>query len=263
MKKPQVNPVRKSEFSNRVYFIGAGPGDPELLTLKAVNIIKKADLIIYAGSLVNKDILKFTKKNAKILNSASLTLPEILKSIVSAVKKRKIVARIHSGDPAIYSSLQEHIEYLEKKKIEYEIIPGVSSFLAASARIKRELTIPEVSQTVIITRFSGRTKVPKNEDLGKLAKHKATLIIFLSIEYIEKIVNKLERSYKKNTPVVVVYKATWDDEKIIRGDLNNIAKKVREENIRSTALLIIGDVLKAKVKKSKLYDKNFSHGYRK
>lgn len=247
----------------KVYFIGAGPGDPELLTLKAKRIIQSADIIIYAGSLVNKEILKFCPKQALIYDSGRMNLDEILKIMQKAKSTKKIIARIHSGDPSIYGAIGEQIAWCEKERVLYEVVPGVSSFCAGAASLKQELTLPDISQTVIITRLSGRTKVPEKEDLKKLARIKATLVIFLSVEKIDEIVEQLLYGYKIDTPVAVVSRATWPDEKIIRGRLKDIAEKVKQTGIKRQALIFVGDVLKKKsFKKSKLYDKDFSHGYR-
>ena len=213
----------KTGKQGKVFFIGAGPGDPELLTLKGKVIIEKADVLIYAGSLVNPKVLNYRKKEAAVYNSASLSLKEILAIISKAVKKGKTVARIHTGDPAIYGAIQEQITLLEKKNISYEVIPGVSSVFAAAAALKKELTLPERSQTVILTRISGRTKVPPSESIDKLAQAQATMAIFLSVAHIEKVVEQLLIAYPSDTPVAVVQKASWSDEKVVRGTLRTIA----------------------------------------
>ncbi|MEW5691699.1 MAG: precorrin-4 C(11)-methyltransferase [Candidatus Hydrogenedentota bacterium] len=247
----------------KVFFIGAGPGDYELLTIKAKKIISRSDIVIYAGSLINKDILKFTKKHAITYDSSNMTLEEILKVIENAKSTDKIIARLHSGDPSIYSAIQEQIEWCQKQNIDYEVVPGVSSFCAASASLKQELTLPGISQTVIISRISGRTKVPPKEDLKRLSKIKATLIIFLSVDRIKEVVDKLLYGYPKSTPVACVYRASWPDEKIIRGTLEDIADKLKKEGIRKQAIVFVGEVLRKKgFKKSKLYNKTFSHSYR-
>ncbi|MDX1779355.1 MAG: precorrin-4 C(11)-methyltransferase, partial [Thermodesulfobacteriota bacterium] len=212
----------------KVYFIGAGPGDPELLTLKGKAIIEKADILIYAGSLVNPQVLKFKKKGATNYNSASMNLKEIIALIAREVKKGKTVARIHSGDPSIYGAIQEQISLLEKKNILYEVIPGVSSVFAAAAALKKELTVPERSQTVMLTRISGRTKVPDRESIDKLAQAQATMAIFLSVAHIEKVVEQLSTGYPPDTPVAVIYRASWPDEKVVRGTLKTIAGKVHK-----------------------------------
>ena len=247
----------------KVYFIGAGPGDPELLTLKARRIIEEADVIIYAGSLVNRRILKFAGKDAVLYDSSKMELEEILEVFQEAKTAGKVVARIHSGDLSIYSALQEQLDWCEKEKIDSEVIPGISSFQAAAASLRQELTLPGVCQTLILTRISGRTEVPINEDLRELAKVKATMVIFLSIKEIERVVDKLATGYRRDTPVAVVEKASWSEERRIFGTLENIAKKVKEAAIKRQALIIVGDVLRGAYQNSKLYDKNFEHGFRK
>ncbi len=248
----------------KIYFIGAGPGDPELLTIKAKNIISRADIIIYAGSLVNKDMLKLAARKASIYDSSTMTLEEILKIMRKAKSAKKVIARLHSGDPSIYGSIQEQLSWCEAEDVAYEVVPGVSSLFAGAASLKQELTLPGLSQTVIITRFSGRTKVPKKEDLKTLSRIRATLVIFLSVDKVNEVVKELLHGYDKNTPVAVVSRASWPDEKIIRGTLKDIAEKVKKEKINKQALIYVGDVLEREdFKKSRLYDKNFSHSYRK
>ncbi len=246
-----------------VVFIGGGPGDPELLTLKAYNIIKKADVIIYAGSLVNPDVLGCAKEDCLIRNSASMNLDEILDLMEKSVAEDKLVARVHTGDPAIYGAIGEQIEGLKAKNIDFEIIPGVSSFFAAAAALETELTLPEVSQTVIITRPEGRTPKPSKEAISKLAEHQATMCIFLGVQMIEEVVKDLLTHYPKETSVAVVQKASWPDEKIVRGTLEDIASKVSESGITKTAMIVVGEVLSTEnVTPSKLYDKTFKHEYR-
>lgn len=247
----------------RVYFIGAGPGDPELLTIKAGKIIKKADIIIYAGSLINRDIIKTAKKDARLYDSSGMSLEKVLQVIRRAKPSEKIIARIHSGDPSIYGAIQEQMDWCEKQEIDYCVIPGVSSFQAAAASLKQEFTLPGVSQTVILTRISGRTKVPAKEDLQKLAKTRATMVIFLSIQDIERVIRKLKKSYGLNTPVAVIEKVSFPEERKIIGTLQDIAKKVKEAGITRQAIIIVGDVLKKDYQKSKLYDKYFEHMFRK
>jgi precorrin-4/cobalt-precorrin-4 C11-methyltransferase len=249
---------------SKVYFIGAGPGDPELLTLRGEKILQVADVIIYADSLIDERICSGAKKGAEIHKSASLTLEEIMEIMLKAVKEGKTVARLQSGDPSIYGAIQEQMEILDKAGIEYEIIPGVSSLSASAAALNTELTIPGLSQTVIITRMEGRTSVPQEESLSSLAKHKATLVIFLSVSKIEGIVEELLRGgYPPDTPVAVVYKASLEDEKIIHSALEDIALNVKERGIKRQAVVVVGDILRAKGYRSKLYAKDFGHGYRK
>ncbi len=248
----------------KIYFIGAGAGNPEQLTIQGMKIIKKADVIIYAGSLVNKDILKYAKQGAKIYNSAKMNINEIRDVYAKYRKKAEILARVHTGDTSLYSAMQEQMAWCDTRGIEYEVIPGVSSFCAACASLKQELTLSGITQTVIITRISGKTKVPSRENLKNLAKIKATLIIFLSAGHMERVVRNLLHGYSRKTPAAVVYKASWPDEKIIKGTLTDIADKVKEAQITRQALIVVGDVLKKKnFQLSKLYNREYSTMYRK
>jgi precorrin-4/cobalt-precorrin-4 C11-methyltransferase len=247
----------------KIYFIGAGPGDPELLTLKAKKILEDSDIVIYAGSLINKEILKFAKKDASLYDSSTMDLEEIFKICGEAKRTGKTVARIHSGDLSIYSALQEQLDWCEKEGIDSEVIPGVSSFQAAAATLKQELTLPGVSQTLILTRISGRTEVPGEENLRDLARAKATMVIFLSVHEIEKVVDQLRNGYRENTPVAVVEKASWPEERKIVGTLGTIAKEVKKSGIKRQALIVVGEVLGKAYQKSKLYDADFEHGFRK
>jgi precorrin-4/cobalt-precorrin-4 C11-methyltransferase len=242
-----------------VYFIGAGPGDLDLLTIKAKKIIEQADVIIYADSLINPDIRNLAREGAEIHPSASLSLNEIAGIIVSAVKQGKTIARLQSGDPTIYGAIQEQIALLEEQNIEYEIIPGVSSLFAAASALKTELTIPELSQTVIITRLEGNTPVPAAESLKSLSSHQATLAIFLSISMIERVVTELlAGGYKPDTPAAVVYRASWQDQKVLHTSLNTLVEQVKGAGIKKQALILVGDFLDArKGARSKLYDEDF------
>lgn len=245
-----------------IYFIGAGPGDPELLTIKGKKIIDQADVIIYAGSLVNKEVLSGAKEGAKIYNSASMTLEEVLGVMKDAHEKGWDVARVHTGDPAIFGAHREQMDALDKMGIPHKVIPGVSSFLAVSAALQKEYTLPGVSQTVILTRMEGRTPVPPKEKLQDLAKHNSTMVIFLSVGMLEQLSEILSKEYRKDTPVAVVYKASWEDQKIVIGTLETIAQKVKEAGITKTALTVVGDFLGDEYELSKLYDKTFSHEFR-
>lgn len=248
---------------SKVYFVGAGPGDPELISIKGKRIIDEADVIIYAGSLVNKEVLRDAKKGAFIYNSASMNLDEVIEVTKNAVFSGKMVARVHTGDPSIYGAIREQMDRLDEYNIEYEVIPGISSFLATAAALKKEYTLPAVTQTLILTRMEGRTPVPDKERIEELAKHRATMIVFLSIGVIDELAARLKTGYEENTPVAVVYKASWQEQKIVRGNLNNIARLVKEAGISKTALVVVGDFLGDEYELSKLYDKNFSHEYRK
>ena len=249
----------------KVYFIGAGPGDPELITLKGRRLLDLADVVIYAGSLVNPGLLNGIK--AELHNSASMTLDDTTAIITRSVKAGKLVVRLHTGDPAFYSAISEQIERLAQSGIGYEVVPGVSSAMAGAALLGQELTIPEISQTVIFTRIEGRTPVPDSERLGSLAKHRATMVIFLSVGLIEKVKEELMAGYPGETPVAVVERASWPEQKVVRGMLKDIVELVQNEGIRKTALIYVGGSLKASVlplgKESKLYSRDFTHEYRK
>lgn len=246
----------------QVYFIGAGPGDPELITVKGLKAIQQADIVIYTGSLVNPEILKYARKDAEVFNSAAMDLKEILQVMERGAREGKTVVRVHTGDPAIYGAVQEQMDALVERDITFEVIPGVSSFLAAAAALKQEYTLPGVTQTVILTRIEGRTPVPEKEELAELAGHGATMCIFLSAHAIAEVVDRLRRGYAEDTPAVVVQRASWPDQKLIRGTLADIAGKVTEAGIDKTALIIVGDVFRGRYEKSKLYDPGFTHGYR-
>jgi precorrin-4/cobalt-precorrin-4 C11-methyltransferase len=247
-----------------VFFVGCGPGDPELITVKAKKLIQKADVVVYSGSLIPQPILKLCKKG-KLHDAAKLVREEIFDLLYQNAKKDKLVVRLHDGDPSIYGAIKEQIDNLEEKGIKSIVIPGVTAFLASAAALGMQLTLPGVTQTIIVTRAESRTKVPKREKISELAKHKATLIFYLSIQLISKLViEAIAGGYKKSTPVAVVYRASWPDQKIIKGTLGDIAKKIKDEKITRTAIVIISDVIDPKTYEySKLYDKEFSHGYRK
>ncbi|RMD58881.1 MAG: precorrin-4 C(11)-methyltransferase [Nitrospirae bacterium] len=245
-----------------IYFVGAGPGDPELLTIKAKRLIDEADVIIYAGSLVNREILRDVK--GSIHDSSPLTLSEIIEIMKDAFSSGKKVVRLHSGDPSIYGAIREQMLLLDELNIPYEIVPGVSSAMAAAAVLKEELTVPEVVQSVILTRYGGRTPVSEREKLSKLAKHRVSMLIFLSIGMIEEVVSELLEGYPEDTPAAVVYMATWPQQKIIRAQLKDISEEVKKLGIKKTAIIAVGDFLRRDKRAfSKLYDKDFEHGYRK
>jgi len=249
---------------SKVFFVGCGPGDPDLITIKAKKLLQKADVVIYSGSLIPPQILKMCKK-AKIHDASKLVREEIFGILKKNAKKGKNVVRLHDGDPSIYGAIREQMDNLHKEKIDSVIIPGVTSFLASAAALGAQLTLPGVTQTMIISRAEKRTKVPKREKISELAKHRATMIFYLSVHLLSNIVKEvLAGGYPKSTPVGVVYRASWDDEKIITGTLETITKKVRDQKITRTAIIIIGDVIKPKsYEYSRLYDKSFSHGFRK
>lgn len=245
-----------------ISFIGAGPGDPDLITVKGKKLIGEADIIIYAGSLVNPEVLAGAKPTAQIHNSASMTLEDVIAVMKEGEEKGLKVVRVHTGDPAIYGAHREQMDALDELGIKYEIIPGVSSFLATAAVLKKEYTLPGVSQTVIITRMEGRTPMLPQESISSLAKHHSTMIIFLSVGMMDELVAALQEGYEATTPVAVVYKATWEDQKIVMGTLADIAGKVKEAGIKKTALTVVGDFLGDEYELSKLYDKTFTHEFR-
>ena len=246
-----------------ISFIGAGPGDPELLTLKGKRLIDDADVIIYAGSLVNPEVLAGHKDGAKIYNSALMDLDEVIDVMEAAEKEGKKCVRVHTGDPAIYGAHREQMDRLDKLGIKYEVIPGVSSFLGTAAVLNKEYTLPGKSQTVILTRMEGRTPMPEREKLVDLAKHHASMVIFLSVGFMDELTKQLlEGGYEPTTPVAVVYKATWPDQKIVIGTVEDIAQKVKEAGIKKTALTVVGDFLGDEYDLSKLYDKHFTTEFR-
>ncbi|MDY6084672.1 MAG: precorrin-4 C(11)-methyltransferase [Dialister sp.] len=251
---------------SHLYFIGAGPGDPELITLKGKRIISEADVIIYAGSLVNPEVLRFAKNDAAIYNSATMNLDEVLDVEIKALKEGKTVARVHTGDPAIYGAIQEQMDGLMKagiKESDFEVVPGVSSFLASAAALKQEYTLPGISQTVIITRMEGRTPMPDKEKLHMLAAHQATMCIFLSVQAIDKVMDELKKGgYSGDTPVAIVVRATWPDQKILRGTIDTIADVLKKEGVLRQAMIVVGKVLDTEYELSKLYDSKFTTMFR-
>ena len=248
----------------KVYFVGCGPGDPALITIKAKKLIQKADVMVYSGSLIPSPILKLCKKG-KLYDAAKLVREEIFEILQKNSKENKIVVRLHDGDPTIYGAIKEQIDNLQKEGIESEIIPGVTSFLASAAALGIQLTLPGVTQTIIITRAEARTKVPEREKISELAKHNATMVFYLSVHLLSQIVKQaIDGGYSKSTPAAVVYRATWPDQKVIVGTLEDITKKVRAERIIKTAIVIIGDVIQpSSYEYSRLYDKTFTHSFRK
>jgi precorrin-4/cobalt-precorrin-4 C11-methyltransferase len=237
----------------KVYFIGAGPGDPELITIKGLKAIQRCGYCIYTGSLVNPELLKFLPSHAKVYDSSHMSLEEMIVVYKEAMEQNMDVARVHSGDPSIYGATQEQMHALDELGITYEIIPGVSSFVAAAAVLKQELTLPGVTQTIVITRMEGKTPMPPKEHLSVLAAATPTLCIFLSIDKIEEIANILIPHYGKDCPVAVVYKATWPDQKIVCTKLSDIAGKVNQEAIKKSALVMVGWALGKEFERSVLY----------
>jgi len=255
-------------MSPQVSFVGAGPGAADLITVRGARLLRHADVIIFAGSLVDLQLVKrYAAATAVIYDSASMTLNEVITVMMDAIAAGKSVIRLHTGDPAIYGAIQEQMEALDRLGVGYQVVPGVTSAFAAAAALKQELTLPEVSQTVIFTRVEGRTPVPEREQLSQIAKLGATMVIYLSVGMIEKVVEQLlEGAYTAKTPAAIVCRASWEDEQIIQGTLADIGAKVREAGIDRQALIVVGDVLAARREglkaKSLLYDGNFAHGYR-
>ncbi|MGH9991901.1 MAG: precorrin-4 C(11)-methyltransferase [Nitrososphaera sp.] len=249
-----------------VYFVGSGPGDPELITLKAKNLVEAADVIVYSGSLLNPKILEYAKNGAQLHDAALIDREEIYQILRDSAYQDKLAIRFHDGDPALFSTIREQIDKLEADGILCKVVPGVTAILGAAADLKLELTLPGVTQSLIITRAELRTPVPPRESIAELARHGATMAFYLSVHLIGDVVKELLKGgvYTERTPAAVVYRATWDDEKIIKGTLGDIAKKTREARIVKTALIIVGDVISpAKYEYSKVYDAGFTHGYRK
>jgi precorrin-4/cobalt-precorrin-4 C11-methyltransferase len=246
----------------KVFFVGAGPGDPELLTLKAAKILGNCRFCIYAGSLVNPQILDLLPPGAEKHDSAKLSLDDMVALFRKAKSAGLDVVRLHTGDPSIYGAIREQMDALDKLGIAYEVVPGVSSFQAAAAALKTELTVPEIAQTVILTRTSDRTPVPAEQEIEVLGRSRATLCIFLSVHKLKEIAAKLIPHYGVDCPAAVVFHASWPDEKIVRGTLKNISGKVAKEDIKKTALIVVGQALARGLPVSKLYDAAFTHGYR-
>lgn len=247
-----------------VNFVGAGSGAADLITLRGKKLLEEADVIIYAGSLVNPELLGYAKKDCKIYNSAYMNLDEVIAVIEKAENEGKKTVRLHTGDPSIYGAIREQMDRLDSLKISYEVCPGVSSFCGAAASLKAEYTLPDVTQTVIITRMAGRTPVPEKESIERLAAHGATMVIFLSTGLLEKLSEALiHGGYSSETPAAIVYKATWKDEKVCRCTVGTLAKTADENNITKTALICVGNFLGNDYSLSKLYDKNFETEFRK
>jgi len=250
-----------------VYFVGAGPGDPDLITVKGRRLLEEADRVIYAGSLVPPVHLEYCKPQASIHNSASLTLAQTHALIAEGYHNGELVVRLHTGDPSLYGAIQEQMALLDRERVPYQVVPGVSAVFAAAAALKQELTLPEVSQTLILTRLAGRTPVPEREQLRQLASHRATLVIYLSVQQIEQVVAELLHHYPAETPLVVAYRVGWPEEMLLKATLADAVSAVKAAGISRQALIMVGEVFAAAEKqqfaKSKLYDESFSHGYRK
>ncbi len=251
---------------NTVYFVGSGPGDPELITIKAKKLLEIADVIISSGSLLNPEILGWAKDEASLYDAAKLDRDEIYEILRDSTKNGKLAIRFHDGDPGIFSTIREQIDKLEKDEIKCEVIPGITSLLGAAASMNLELTLPGITQTIIITRAEFRTPVPDREKISELSKHGSTMAFYLSVHLLDRVIEELLRGgvYNDETPIAIVYKATWKEERIVKGTIGTISKKVKEERIVKTALIIVGDVISPKKYEfSKVYDSQFTHGFRK
>lgn len=246
-----------------VHFVGAGSGSADLITVRGAKLLKEADVVIYAGSLVNPQLLEYTKEDCKIYNSAEMTLEEVLEAIQQAEAEGLTTVRLHTGDPSIYGAVREQFDALKERKISYDVCPGVSSFCGAAASLRAEYTLPDVSQTVIITRQAGKTPVPDRESIRSLAAHRCTMILFLSTSLTEKLqADLLEGGYPGDTPAAVVYKATWPEERIFRCTVDTLHKTVTENHLTKTSLIIVGGCLGDVYDRSLLYHPEFTTEFR-
>ena len=246
-----------------VHFVGAGPGAPDLITIRGADLLKTADVVIYAGSLVNPVLLGLCQSECAIYNSAELSLPQILDIMRRAEKEGKTTVRLHTGDPCLYGAIREQMDALQSEGIAYDVTPGVSSFCGAASAIGAEYTLPGVSQTVIITRMAGRTPVPERENITSLAAHGCTMVVFLSAGMLPELQEALlQGAYTEKTPAALVYKATWPEEKIVFTPLGKLAEEGEKHQIRKTALVLVGDFLGSVYERSRLYDPSFTTGYR-
>ena len=248
-----------------VHFVGAGSGAADLITVRGKDLLEKADVIIYAGSLVNPQLLDYAREGSQIYNSAKMTLEEVLHLICEEERKGKNIVRLHTGDPCLYGAIREQMDVLDREGISYDYCPGVSSFCGAAAALNLEYTLPDVAQSVIITRMEGRTPVPEKESIQSFASHQTTMVIFLSAGMLKELSRRLvEGGYTENTPAAIVYKATWEDEKSFLCTVGTLAETAEENHITKTALILVGDVIGARnYQRSKLYDPSFTTEYRK
>ena len=248
-----------------VHFVGAGPGAPDLITMRGAKLLQGADVVIYAGSLVNPALLGLCRDDTVILNSAVMTLEEVIAKMKEAVAAGLLTVRLHTGDPSLFGAIREQMDLLDAAGVPYDVTPGVSSFCGAAAALQTEYTLPGVSQSVIITRLSGRTPVPERERLRRLASHGATMVIFLSAGMTEKVSEELLLGgvYTENTPAAIVYKATWPEEKVVHCTVGTLGAAALAHGICKTALILVGDFLAGTTERSRLYDPSFETGYRK
>ncbi|HIW94513.1 MAG TPA: precorrin-4 C(11)-methyltransferase [Candidatus Flavonifractor merdipullorum] len=246
-----------------IHFIGAGPGAADLITVRGARLLGEADVIIYAGSLVNPALLDYKKEGCAVYDSAGMTLEEVLSVMEETEGAGKTTVRLHTGDPSLYGAIREQMDALDEKGIAYDVTPGVSSFSGAAAALQAEYTLPEVSQSVIITRMAGRTPVPEGEKLSKMASHGCTMVLFLSTGLLEEVEKELmEGGYSPDTPAAIVYKATWPEEKVYRCTVSTLAQTARDNHVTKTALITVGGFLGKDYERSKLYDPTFTHGCR-
>lgn len=246
-----------------IHFVGAGPGAPDLITVRGKALLESADFIIYAGSLVNPALLAYAPDSCEVKNSATMTLEEVIDAMVQAEADGLTTVRLHTGDPSLYGAVREQFKALEGRGIAYDVVPGVSSFSAAAAALRAEFTLPGVSQTLIITREAGRTPMPADESLASLSSHQASMVLFLSAGLVDKVQqNLLAGGYEPSTPAAVVYKASWPEEQVIHTCVGALAQSVREAAIDRTALLVVGDFLADEGERSCLYDPSFSTAFR-
>ena len=246
-----------------IYFVGAGSGAPDLITVRGARLLSEADVIVYAGSLVNPALLDYKKDGCEVYNSAKMTLEEVIDVMAPAAKAGKTVVRLHTGDPCVYGAHREQMDELDKRGLPYEVCPGVSSFCGAAAALKAEYTLPNVSQSVILTRMEGRTPVPEKEQIEAFAAHGATMVIFLSAGQLPRLSERLiAGGYAPDTPAAIVYKATWPDEKVVRTTVADLAEAGAREGITKTALITVGGFLGTEYERSKLYDPTFTTEFR-
>lgn len=246
-----------------IHFVGAGSGAVDLITVRGKQLLEQADVIIYAGSLVNPELLEYKKQECQVYNSAYMTLEEVIEVMEQAEEKNLLTVRLHTGDPCLYGAIKEQMDILEEKNIPYKVVPGVSSFCGAAAALKAEYTLPGVSQSVVITRMAGRTPVPERESIRSFAKHKATMVIFLSMSLLKELQQELiEGGYEKDTPAAIVYKATWPEEQVFHCEVQSLYQTAKENQITKTALIVVGNILDSGYDRSELYNPAFTTEFR-